>query len=385
MRFQVSHSITAFDEARWDALAGEEMGLTHRWQRVMEAGRRTYQPLYVLAEDGQGPLAAVIANRGDRFGRRGWREALLRRLTLVVSAPFSARQGGVALRPGVDLADALAALDPILDAVCWREGRPLVGMGNVSDADLPIWQARGYATSPQQVEMVLDLAAADSHDAYLAGLARKDQHELRRARRRGQEMGVTFAIDSPGGQPERLHALMAEIFAAHGDTGDAVPFMPALFPALERELGGAARVILGYVGGELAGFFLCIQQRERLLLPLAGLRYDLARPSYLYFQLMDEAVRLAIAGGCRRIHAGMSNERQKARHGFRPRSRWFCYRASPRVLNHALTLAAKPAWRLLGMPEGSRAPAAQPALPARPTLSPRTGAALLAEGTGAAA
>ena len=42
-----------------------------------------------------------------------------------------------------------------------------------------------------------------------------------------------------------------------------------------------------------------------------------------------------------RLHwLGMSNERQKARHGFRPRSRWFCYRASPRLLNHALTLAA---------------------------------------------
>ena len=77
-------------------------------------------------------------------------------------------------------------------------------------------------------------------------------------------------MGAPGDQPERLHALMAEIFAAHGDTGADVPFTPALFPALERELGGAASVLLGYVGGELAGFFLFIQHGQTLLLPLGG-------------------------------------------------------------------------------------------------------------------
>ena len=89
MQFEVAHRIDAFDAARWDSVAGDDVGLSHRWQRVMEAGRRDYHPLYCLVEDGRGPLAAVVGNRADRFGRRGWRESLLRRLTLVLSAPES--------------------------------------------------------------------------------------------------------------------------------------------------------------------------------------------------------------------------------------------------------------------------------------------------------
>ncbi|MGH2352620.1 MAG: GNAT family N-acetyltransferase, partial [Chloroflexota bacterium] len=349
MRYQVAYSIGTFEAAQWDAIAGTDIGLSHRWQRVMEAGRRDYRPLYVLVEDDRGPLAAIVANRADRFGRRGWRETLLRRLTLVVSAPFSARQGGVALRRGVVLENALPELERIFDAICLREGRLVVGVGNISDADLPAWHGQGYAASAQAPDMVLDLPV-DTYDAYVAGLPKKDRSELRRVRRRGEEMGVTFALGSPGDQPEQLHALLGEVFTRHGATADTMPFTAELFPALEREMGAQAIVFLGYVNGRLAGFFLCLKQGETLLWPAAGLRYELAHPSGLYFLLIDEAVRWAIANGYRLIHGGMTNEQQKGRHGFRPRARWFCYRASPHVLNRSLRLAAGPAWRLLGRP-----------------------------------
>jgi predicted N-acyltransferase len=349
MNFEVAHRIDAFDPARWDAVAGDDVGLSHRWQRVMEAGRRDYHPLYCLVEDGRGPLAAVVGNRADRFGRRGWRESLLRRLTLVLSAPFSARQGGIALRRGVDLAAALPELERILDAVCRREGRPVVGVGNVAAADVPLWRDRGYRASLQAPDMVLDLPD-DTYAAYLERLSRKDRTELRRVRRRGEDLGVTFALGTPGDRVEGYHALLAETFARHGATPQTMPFTPAFFTALERELGEQAVVFQGYVGGELAGFFLCLKQGDTLLWPAAGLHYALAHPACLYFLLIDEAVRWAIAGGFRLVHGGMTNERQKGRHGFRPRARWFCYRASPRPLNRTLTVAAAPAWRLLGRP-----------------------------------
>jgi predicted N-acyltransferase len=361
MNYQVVYRIEDFEEARWDAIAGDDVGLSHRWQRVMEAGRRDYRPLYLLVEDEHGPLAAVVANRADRFGRRGWREALLRRVTLVATAPFSARQGGVALRQGLALEDALPELERIFDAACRREGRLLMGVGNVAGADLPSWRARGYAASPQNPDMVLELPAG-SYDTYLQTLPKKDQAELRRVRRRGEEMGVTFALGSPADDAGQLHALFGEIFARHGATTDTMPFTPEFFPALARELGTNAIIFRGYVKGQLAGFFLCIKQGETLLWPAAGLHYELAHPSYLYFLLIDEAVRWAIAHGYRLIHGGMTNERQKARHGFRPRPRWFCYRASPQPLNRILTLAARPAWRLVGRPaELGATPAAAPA------------------------
>ena len=41
MRYQTARGIEAFEEARWDAVAGHEIVLSHRFQRVMEASRRT--------------------------------------------------------------------------------------------------------------------------------------------------------------------------------------------------------------------------------------------------------------------------------------------------------------------------------------------------------
>jgi predicted N-acyltransferase len=349
MRYRIADKIGAFDEAEWDAVAGDDVGLSHRWQRVMEAGRRAYRPLYVLVEDGRGPLVAIVANRADRFGRRGWRETMLRHLTLVVSAPFSARQGGVALRRGVALADAMPDLERVLDAVSLRHGRPIVGVGNVAPGDLPLWRAQGYAASAQAPDMVLDLPFS-TYEEYVASLPTKDRAELRRVRRRGEELGVKFALGSPGDHPELYHSLFGEVFARHGATAETMPFTPAFFPALQREMGAESVVFLGYVEGQLAGFFLGIEQGETLLWPAAGLRYELAHNSYLYFLLIDEAVRWAIAKGYRLVHGGMTNERQKGRHGFRPRQRWICYRPSPRVVGRALNLAAGPAWRLIGRP-----------------------------------
>jgi hypothetical protein len=80
-----------------------------------------------------------------------------------------------------------------------------------------------------------------------------------------------------------------------------------------------------------------------MLWPAAGLHYELARPSCLYFVMLDHLIRWGIDQGTRRVYGGMTNEEQKARHGFQPRARWFCVRAYPGPLNRALGLVA--AWR----------------------------------------
>src|SRR5438094_8509056 len=101
MRYKVVGSIRDLDAERWDALVGAEVAMTDRWHRVMEASRLVCQPRYLLAEDRAGPLAAIVAERSPSVGGSGWRDLLLRRLTLIVSAPYSSRHCGIAVRPGV--------------------------------------------------------------------------------------------------------------------------------------------------------------------------------------------------------------------------------------------------------------------------------------------
>jgi predicted N-acyltransferase len=318
-------SIRELDEERWDALAHGELQMSHRWQRVMEASLANYRPRYLLAGDDRGPLLSVVADTSQTFGRSGWRELLLRRLTLMLGAPFSSRHSGLAMRP-----DAPAeCLERVLPALCLRERRPLLGVANVDVAQLAGWRAHGFSARSQPASMLLDLPSA-SYEAYLASLRARDRHEIRRARRRAAELDVTFDHAPLATARTDLYPLLAEVGTRH----TSLPFTPQLFPSVARELRDEALLFSASIGGQLAAFFLCLQQRQMLLAILAGLRYALAYPASAYFLLLDELVRWSLQHGIRRIHAGLSNEAQKQRHGFTARARWLCFRAYPGPLNH---------------------------------------------------
>jgi hypothetical protein len=84
---------------------------------------------------------------------------------------------------------------------------------------------------------------------------------------------------------------------------------------------------------------------------MIGLHYEIARPSFLYFLLQDEAIQWSIQHGLRRLYVGRTNEREKQKHGFYLEERWLCYRARVRPLNRVLA-AALPLIQRLSHPVG---------------------------------
>ena len=326
---RVVDSIRELDEERWDALTNGELMMSHRWQRVMEASRTAYRPRYLLAEDHRGPLLGVVADASQTFGRSGWQELLLQRTSLLVGAPFSSRHCGLSVRAGA----TLDQLDRPLAELSWQVRRPLLGITNLRDDQVAAWRARVYTARPQPASMLLDLDVP-SYEVYLETLTSKVRRELGRTRRRALEMGVTFHHGLLTGGETELYPLLAEVCARHG----WMPFTPTLFPSLATEMPGQAIVLSGSGGGRTIGFFLCLRQGPLLLAILAGLRYELARPTSLYFLLLDELIRWSLQHGVRRIHAGLSNELQKWRHGFRSQPRWLCARAYPGPVNSLVGL-----------------------------------------------
>jgi predicted N-acyltransferase len=330
MRCKVVESIRDLDEERWDALAGAELTMAHRWHRVMETSRVAYQPRYLLAEDKHGPLAAIVAERSPSLGGSSWRTLLLRRLTLIVSAPYSSRHSGIVLRPGA----SPDCVDLFLRRLSLHERRPLLGIANVATAELPGWKQRRFHPRPQPPYMVLDLPSP-CYTEYLGRLPARARHELRRAKRRAAEADVAIRQVPLEGSAVELYPLLAEVARRHG----SVVFSPELFPALAREMDDRALVLAASANGQSAGFFLCFRQGTSLLATIAGMRYALAYPSSAYFVLLDELVRWSLDHGIQRIYAGLSNEAQKQRHGFSPRARWLCVRGYPNTLNQILATA----------------------------------------------
>ncbi len=346
MDYQIARSIEEFDEAEWDALAGDEITMTHRWQRVMEASRPGYDARYLLVRNNRAPLAVATVNAEVQVGGPGWLNRSLGRLAFGVRAPYSLGHCGVALRPEVTLAEALPQLEQALTGLCRQEKRLLLTVGNVPASDLSTWQSGGFSPTRFVDIAVLDLPP--SYEQYLQALSSKQRSELRRMRRRAADQDVSFSHGPLDGDGEQLYPLLCRVYERHGTPSDAMPLKPNLFEVLEREMFGDTFVFKGLVAGQLASVFVCPRVNQKLWWWGVGLDYDLARPAYVYFLLLDEMIRWCIEQGVRRIYGGASNEREKQKQGFQLRERWRCHRATPSLLNRAFGLVLPAFYRLLG-------------------------------------
>lgn len=342
MNYQIAHSIHEIEAAAWDAVAGSEIGMSHQWLRVIERCWQPYAPRYVLLHDEQGPQAVVVTNTKDPDRPLGRVGQLLQRLMVVVMPPYTSIGCGVLVRPGADRATVLPQATAVLDKLLGEARRPLLLLGNLREADLPLWRTQGFVPSPQPAVSLLDLP--DNYDVYLQNLPKKDRAELRRMRRKGEELQVELQHGPLQGDGEAIYPLLREVFA-HYQT--PMPFTPAFFIALEAEMPGQAILFKGFVNGELAGVSLCLRRQTTLWWPMVGLNYTLSRPSQLYFLLIDEMVRWGIANGIRQIYGGVSKEREKRKHGFYQQARWIGYRARSPLLNTPLRLAIPLAQKLV--------------------------------------
>lgn len=334
-----ARSIREIDEARWDAVTGGVLQMTHRWLRVVEASWRFYQPLYLLLEDENGPCAAALANTSITLEKRfGFLGCFYQLSSLIVRPPFASRPS-VVVRPGLRLDAIMPELNAAFGQLSRQERRLLIAVGNIGAADVSMWQAAGFLAVRQPSVSLLDVPA--TYDDYLQSLPGKDRRELQRIRRRADELGVRFETGPLGDDSEKIYALLSEVYAKHGVKQDAIPFTPQLLVSLAQEMPDEVVLIRGYFADELVGVFLNLLEPTMLLAFTAGLRYEIARPTLLYFLLLDESIRLGIQRGVSQVYVGRTNEREKRRQGFSADERWLCCRAGLQPLNRALMLSAR--------------------------------------------
>ncbi|MBN2006520.1 MAG: GNAT family N-acetyltransferase [Anaerolineae bacterium] len=347
INYREAHSIKEFDREQWDAMAGNVVAMTYGWQCVMETGWQNKTPCYLWIEDERGPLAAIITQLNEDFGSHGALGWFHSHLNAVISPPFSGIGTGVLLRPGESFEIMRPHLDRILREFSRRHRRPLTTIANVTDETRALWESMSFHPSPRPDLMVMKVP--DTYDAYLAGLNSKDRSELRRIRRHAQESGleITFERGPLAGEGEAIYPLFCEVYAKHGTSRESMPFSPQFFHLLEQETPGQAFLIKGYINGVLEGVSLCLRHNDSLWWPMAGLHYEVARPHYLYFLLIDEMVQWSIENGIRFIDGGLTNERQKARHGFVRQPRWYCYRSNVLAVNRFIAWALPLARRLV--------------------------------------
>lgn len=165
-------------------------------------------------------------------------------------------------------------------------------------------EAHGYRLHARVLERSPYVDLARGVDAFEAGLGRKLRSELRRRRRRLEELGAV-ELDVAGGG-ERLDELLSEGFAVEasswkGERGTAIASDPAT-EAFYREVGrwaadrGLLRLAFLRVGGRAVAFDLAIEDGRAHYLLKTGYDPELRRcsPGML---LREEQIRRAFDAG----------------------------------------------------------------------------------------
>lgn len=337
-------SIHDIDEARWGTVTAGNLPLSYPYVCLIESCWPSFKPCYFLLEDDSGPCAVVVINTIEAFRNRGIVRWLYQRFNLAVRSPC-VTDCAVVTRPGIALEAVLPELVSAMQKLCWDKKRLFMIISNVNSSNLPAWQRAGFLATAQKSVNILDLP--ETYELYLKMLRPKDRAELRRIHKRADEVNARFEIGTFREDSAKIYDLFSEVYARHGILKETLPFDERFFIELEREMPDKVFVIKGFIQDELVGAFLCHQEGPTLWWQIAGLNYQLARPNYLYFLLMDEMIRWSIEHGIQRIYGGFSNDQEKRGHGFHTEQSWFCYRASIPFLNRILALLLPVAQRLV--------------------------------------
>lgn len=163
---------------------------------------------------------------------------------------------------------------------------------------------------------------------------------MRRIRKRAAEFDIRLEFGPLGSDSEEIYALLCEVFARHGVSQDEMPYTSQFISVLANEMPEEISLIRGYAGDKLVGVSINLLAGSRLFMSMMGLYYEIARPSLLYFVLIDEAIQWGIQQGFQQMYIGKTNEREKRKHGFHQEGRWVCHRAHLRPLNRSIKVVS---------------------------------------------
>jgi CelD/BcsL family acetyltransferase involved in cellulose biosynthesis len=281
MRVEIFTDATGFDRlaGEWDDLLARSLTpsifLTHHWQRIW------WQHL------GHGSLA-IIALRTDA-GR------------LVGIAPLLRSGGTSHALSFVGCVDVSDYLDVIVDGAAADDVYAAL-WDRLSGSDSPQWDVLNLCNIPDRSpthRRLAELAEASgcsasvtiddvcpvitlpaSWDSYLAGLDKKQRHELRRKLRRAEESASVhwYVLE---GEPNLERDIASFITLHQRSTAEKEGFwddaMKAFFRAMALEFAAAGWLKLYFIefNGERAASFLCFDYRSELLIYNSG--YDPTR------------------------------------------------------------------------------------------------------------
>ena len=219
----------------------------------------------------------------------------------------------------------------------------LVVLKDMRDADArwchEVLASRGFARTAALPVAMLDLPFA-SEEAYLASLSQNMRSNLRRKLKKASRVRVEVR--------DRIDDLRAEITALFEETRVQAQvdydvfeqLSPSYFATVLDSMKENARVILYWLDEELIAFSLVLIEKGILVFQYIGMRYPAAREHNIYFLNWMQLVRMCLARGIARLHAGQSTYLTKVRLGSKLERNWIYFRHRTPMWNRVFHFAA---------------------------------------------
>lgn len=345
-------SVTSVARDDWNALFP---GASENWEYFSGLERTksdfTFSAMGVL--EGERMVGAIPLFRldyrldmtlGDAFKRIGdWlaRSApgLVRMPVLGMGSPMTEECTiGFAPDLGADeRREVFAALLKGIDEYAKASRVSILALKDLRDRDTPwadaVLKSEGYARSASLPVAYLDLNYKDE-DAYLASLSQAMRGDLRRKMRQSAgKVRVEFRSSLDGIEDEILK-LYAETRANRKQSYESFDEVPqGYFHEMMGSGNPCAKVMLCWVGEELASFNFFLEEKDRILGKFLGMRYPLARDHNVYFINWMTMIRYCLERRIGAIQAGQTTYSLKVRFGSKLARSWVYFKHRNPAIN----------------------------------------------------
>lgn len=172
-------------------------------------------------------------------------------------------------------------------------------------------RALGYQPTPGMPSAMLDIEFADL-DGYLAGLSRATRKDLRRKLRGRAGLRIELRRDLTGLE-DRIEDLYAQTRARSDQQLENLT--AAYFTGVLERMGERAFCVLYFLGDDLIGFNLMLQDAETLLDKFFCMETERGPANDLYFVSWIHNVGLCLERGLKRYQSGQAGYATKRRLG----------------------------------------------------------------------
>jgi predicted N-acyltransferase len=327
----------------WDELnSASDLHLAGRWLQAVEASRRD-QPVYVVRRDGAGAFQGAVVGYLVAGAANGNTEGLSQ-FTRADCLLASALRGAGALVP--DLEAILPRLMPDLLCGGWTLANSGLALSKTLASD---------ERAPVAAELVAGIARAAAEvgaQSVCFPYVEQRNHELRDALRAHgflefpaashYALDVTWSsFDEYTGLRRTIRQELAKLGRAGVafrvaplDEAIARAVVPLALGTVEKNQGTATTaqmldrlLMMARFGGQIIvaehanvirGFGVILEWQERLYARMVGFDYEFQGSLPLYFGVMYEQIRYAIARGLRRIEYAIAGDRAKILRGATP-------------------------------------------------------------------